>query len=206
MEVTGFAGLGGGPAVFRLHAAVNQVRIRYPEGVSTVADASLDLTGTTDRSTLAGTITVLRAGFNPQSDFSSLIAQSAEPVQTPSARTGFLGGLNFDVQVATAPDIQFQSSLTQDIQVEANLQLRGTATNPAIVGRVNITQGQVVFYGTRYTVNQGTIAFFNPLKIDPILDVDLETKARGIDVTLSVTGPLEQAEPHAPVRSAAPVQ
>ena len=192
IDVTGFAGLGGGPVVFRLHAAVNQVRIRYPEGVSTVADASLDLTGTTDRSTLAGTITVLRAGFNPQSDFSSLIARSAEPVQTPSARTGFLGGLNFDVQVATAPDIQFQSSLTQDIQVEANLQLRGTATNPAIVGRVNITQGQVVFYGTRYTVNQGTIAFFNPLKIEPILDVDLETKARGIDVTLSVTGPLNK--------------
>ena len=170
----------------------SQVRIRYPEGVSTVADASLDLTGTTDRSTLAGTITVLRAGFNPQSDFSSLIAKSAEPVQTPSARTGFLGGLNFDVQVATAPDIQFQSSLTQDIQVEANLQLRGTATNPAVVGRINITQGQVVFYGTQLHGQPGDHRLFQPLKIEPILDVDLETKARGIDVTLSVTGPLNK--------------
>jgi translocation and assembly module TamB len=134
----------------------------------------------------------LRTGFNPQSDFSSLIAKSAEPVRTPSARTGFLGGLTFDVQINTDPNIEFQSSLTQDIQVEAHLNLRGTPTNPAVVGRVNITQGQVLFYGTRYTINQGSIAFYNPLKIEPILDIDLETKARGIDVTLSVNGPLNK--------------
>ena len=53
----------------------DQVRVRYPEGVSTVANARLRLTGTSDRSTLAGTITILRTGFNPQSDFSSIIAQ-----------------------------------------------------------------------------------------------------------------------------------
>jgi translocation and assembly module TamB len=76
--------------------------------------------------------------------------------------------------------------------VDANLRLKGTASNPALLGRINITQGQVVFYGTRYTINQGSISFFNPLKIDPIFDIDLETKARGIDVTLTVSGPLNK--------------
>jgi translocation and assembly module TamB len=192
ITLSGFVGYGEGPPVFRIVARAEQVRVRYPEGVSTVADSDLHLTGTLDRSTLSGTVTVLRTGFNPQSDFSSIIAKSAEPVRTPSARTGFLGGLNFDVQINTDPDIEFQSSLTQDIQVEARLSLRGTPTNPAVVGRVNVTQGQVLFYGTRYTINQGSIAFYNPLKIEPVLDVDLETKARGIDVTLSVTGPLNK--------------
>ena len=50
----------------------------------------------------------------------------------------------------------------------------------------------MVFYGTQYTINQGSIAFYNPLKIDPILDIDLETKARGIDITLTVSGPLNK--------------
>ena len=72
---------------FACTRARSEVRVRYPEGVSTVANASLNLTGTSDRSMLAGTVTVLRTGFNPQSDFSSLIAQSAEPVRTPSAKT-----------------------------------------------------------------------------------------------------------------------
>jgi translocation and assembly module TamB len=127
-----------------------------------------------------------------QSDFSSLLAKSAEPVRTPAARTGVLGGLNFDVHIETSPDILFQSTLTQDIQVEANLQLRGTASNPALLGRVNITEGQVVFYGTKFTVSQGSIAFYNPVRVEPVMDIDLETKVRGIEITLTISGTLNK--------------
>src|SRR5205823_7832379 len=63
IELTGFAGYGGGePIVFRLHARARGVRVRYPEGVSTMADASLTLSGTEESSTLAGNITILRTG------------------------------------------------------------------------------------------------------------------------------------------------
>jgi translocation and assembly module TamB len=189
IQMSGFVGYGGGET-FGLRAEARQVRVRYPEGVSTVANASLNLTGTAERSLLSGTVTVLRTGFNPQSDFSSLLARSAEPVRTPSARTGPLGGLNFDIQIQTDPNIEVVSSLTQDMAVEANLRLRGTVSNPVVLGRVNITQGQVLFFGARYTISQGSISFFNQAKLEPIVNVDLETKAKGIDVTLTLSGPL----------------
>ncbi|HEX3744976.1 MAG TPA: translocation/assembly module TamB domain-containing protein [Bryobacteraceae bacterium] len=189
IELTGFAGYNNGQTIFRVHARATEVRIRYPEGVSTIANASLNLTGTPDRSNLDGTITIVRTGFNPQSDFSSLLGRSAEPVQTPAARTGLLGGLNFDIQINTAPDVEFQSELTQDVQMEANLRLRGTFSNPALLGRVSVSQGRVIFFGTKYTINSGSVQFFNPVRIDPILDVDLETRVNGIDVTLTVSGP-----------------
>jgi translocation and assembly module TamB len=190
IELSGFASYSGGQPIFRLHANAHEVRVRYPEGVSTVANANLNLTGTVDSSMLSGTLTILRTGINLQSDFSSILARSAEPVQTPSARKGLLGGMSFDVQIETAPDIQLQSSLTENLQAEANLRLRGTATNPALLGRINITQGTVTFFGTRYTLSQGSISFYNPLKVEPILNIDLETKARGIDITLTISGPL----------------
>jgi translocation and assembly module TamB len=100
--------------------------------------------------------------------------------------------MHLDVQIETAPDITFESSVAQDIQMEASLRLRGTATNPSLLGRVNITQGRLVFFGTRYTITQGSISFFNPSRIDPVLNVDLETRARGIDITLTISGPLRQ--------------
>jgi translocation and assembly module TamB len=192
IDLSGFASYGGGQAVFRIHAGVREVRVRYPEGVSTVANASLNFTGTTESSMLSGTVTVLRTGINLQSDFSSILAKSAEPVRTPSARQGLLGGLSFDVQIQTAPDIQLESSLTENLQAEANLRLRGTASNPAVLGRINITQGKLTFFGTQYTLNQGSISFYNPVKVEPVLNIDLETKARGIDVTLTVSGPLNK--------------
>jgi translocation and assembly module TamB len=190
--LSGFGSFGGGEPLFRLHVRAEEVRVRYPEGVSTVADASLNLTGTAARSMLSGSVTVRRMGFNPQSDLSSALSGSAEPVRTPSASTGLLGGMNFDIQIDTAPDIQVTSSLTQDVGVEANLHLRGTVTNPALLGRVNVTQGQVLFFGTKYTISQGSISFYNPVRVEPILNIDLETKARGIDVTLNVSGPLNK--------------
>lgn len=192
IQISGFTGYTGNQLLFGLHLNAQQVRVRYPVGVSTVANASLDFTGSPARSLLAGTITMQRASLNLQSDFSSLLARSAQPVQTPAAASGFLANMNYDVQIETAPDIVFESSLTQDVEANANLRLRGTATNPALLGRINITQGQLVFFGTRYTINNGSVSFFNPVKIDPVLNIDLDTKARGIDITLSVAGPLDK--------------
>jgi translocation and assembly module TamB len=204
IRISGFAGYGGDQVVFNLHADAEAVRVRYPEGVSTVANASLDLNGTTQRSMLVGSITILRTGFNPQSDFSSLLARSSEPVETPSARGGPLGGLNYDIQIQTAPDIQVRSALTQDLNVEANLRLRGTVSTPALQGRINITQGQVLFFGTKYNISQGSIAFYNLVKVEPIINVDLETKVRGADITLTIAGPL--SKPVLTPRSDPPLQ
>jgi translocation and assembly module TamB len=204
IQLSGFTGYAGGGLIFGLHARGQQVRIRYPEGISTVADANLDFTGSTDRSLVAGTVTIQRATANLQSDFGTLLAKSAQPVQTPSARSGFLAGLNFDITIQTAPDIVFESALTQNIQADANLRLRGTATNPALLGRINVTQGDLEFFGTKYTINQGSISFSNPVKIEPVLNVDLNTKARGIEITLSVTGPL--SKPNVTPRSDPPLQ
>jgi translocation and assembly module TamB len=192
IRLTGFAGYTAGQPVFRLNADTKGVRLRYPEGISTVADSNLNFTGTAERSTLAGTISVLRSSLNLQSDFSSLLAKSAEPVRTPAVNTGFLGGLNFDIQIQTVPDAQLESSLTQGVQADATLRLRGTATNPALQGRINISQGRALFFGTKYAISEGSVSFFNPIKIEPVLDIDLETRVRGIDVTLTVAGPLDK--------------
>ncbi len=190
IHATGFAAFVGGKLSFRVQAIANQVRVRYPEGVSTVADATLNYTGTTDRSLLAGDITILRTSFNPRTDLGSVLSSSAGPVRTASTQTGLLGGLQFDVQIQTSPDISFQTGVAQDLQAEANLRLRGTVTNPVLLGRINITQGDLTFFGNKYVINQGTIAFYNPVKLEPILNIDLETRARGVDVTLTVSGPI----------------
>lgn len=192
IQLSGFAGYNEDGTIFGLHAIAKQVRVRYPEGVSTVADATLDFSGSTDRSTLSGNITIRRAGVNLESDLGAMLAKSAEPVRTPAGRGGFLAGINYDVQIETAPDIEFESSLTQDLQADAMLRLRGTTTNPALLGRISITQGQINFFGTKYTINQGSISFFNPVRVEPVMNIDLETRARGIDITLTVSGPLNK--------------
>ena len=81
-----------------------------------------------------------------------------------------------------------QEDLTESLQADANLRLRGTVTNPAILGRINVTHGELIFFGNKYSISQGAVSFFNPTKIEPIVNFDLETRARGVDVILTVAG------------------
>jgi len=126
---------------------------------------------------------------NPKSDAAEILATAAEPLKTPST-SGFAANMNLDIQIDTAPDIALQSNVAQSVQADASLRLRGTLSNPAVLGRINITQGEIAFFGNKYTISQGTVTFLNPAKIEPILNVALETKARGIDITLMITGPV----------------
>lgn len=192
VALTGFVSYVGTETAFQIKLAAEQMRVRYPEGVSTVADGQLTWSGTTQRSLVSGNITILRTAFNPRTDFGAILAQSTAPVRTPAARTGLLGGTQFDVAITTSPNATFQSALAQQLQAEATLRLRGSPSNPVLLGRINITKGELTFFGTKYTISQGSISFYNPVKLEPIVNVDLQTRSRGVDVTLTVSGPMNQ--------------
>src|SRR5947207_400936 len=85
-----------------------------------------------------------------------------------------------------------RSSRTSRAQAAADLRLRGSPDLPGILGRVEVTAGEVVFFGSKYTVDTGTISFYDPHKINPYLNVSLETTTKGVTVVLNVTGPMDK--------------
>ncbi|HYP09439.1 MAG TPA: translocation/assembly module TamB domain-containing protein [Bryobacteraceae bacterium] len=200
----GFVGFGAPEMTYRLTARAENVRVRYPEGVSTTVSSNLSLTGTSAKSMLTGVVTVKRAGFNPRTDVGGILASSARPVATPTTPNPFLRGMQLDIKIESAPNLQFQTALTNDLQAEADLRVRGTAAKPSLLGRIVVNQGEVQFFGTKYTINRGEIAFYNPAKIEPVLDMDLETRVRGVLVTINFTGPLSKL--NASYRSDPPLQ
>jgi translocation and assembly module TamB len=191
ISLTGFIGFRN-EVLYRLQARGDSVRIRYPEGVSTTANAVLSLTGTTENSLLSGVVTVVRASFNPRTDIGGLLASAPVPVASPTSQNEFLRGMQLDVRVETVPNLQFQTALTADLQAEADLRVRGTAAKPVVLGRMTVSQGEIQFFGTKYTINRGEIGFFNPVRIEPVIDMDLETRVRGVLVNINFNGPLRK--------------
>jgi translocation and assembly module TamB len=188
--ITGFIGLNEGEANYRLNAKGTAIRIRYPEGVSTTADASLDLAGTSSRSLLSGTVTILKSGFiGGGGDFGEVMGETSNPIPAPATRNEFLRNLQFDVKIRTAPDATLVSSYTEGLETEANLQLRGSPAKPVLLGSVEVNQGTIKFFGNRYTISRGELLFFNTAVVQPAVDLDLETRIRGVTVYINVSGP-----------------
>lgn len=191
-EVSGFLGLNQNEVSYRLQARAANVRVRYPEGVSTTFDADLSLTGSSTRSLLAGNILVQRTGFNPRADFASTVGSAGAPIPAPVGQNEFLRNLLFDIRIRSAPNATIQSSYTQDLSAEADLRLRGSPSKPILLGSVKASQGDVNFFGNRYTVSRGEILFYNVASIQPAVDLNLETRIRGVTVFISVSGPLSK--------------
>ena len=191
ITLTGFAGLGAGSNVpnFNLSARATRVRVRY-SGISATSDAIITLTGNIRRSLLAGTVTVERIAYASSSDAGSLLSSVSVPPSTPSAPSRLLSGMRLAIHVLTAPDIQVVTTYANRLAVLANLTVRGTAETPGILGRVSVTDGQLVFFGNTYTVSTGTVNFYNPTAIAPVLNLSLDTVAQGVNVTIGVTGPM----------------
>ncbi len=185
---SGFVGLSTSALVYRVQAQARQVRVRYPRDFSFVFNSDLSLSGTSQRSLLTGSVNVVRASFTPRADLAEFFTQSIRPGQAPAASNEYLRGMQLDVQINNDPGLQVQTSLTRDILAEADLHLRGSALRPVLLGTISVNQGEVQVLGTRYSVNRGEIRFLNPQKIEPVFDLDLETRARGITVNIAFAG------------------
>jgi translocation and assembly module TamB len=176
---------------FGLRANAENVRVRPQQGVSVMADSSVNLTGTSASSRLTGTVTINGITYAPRTDLGSLLTRAAPPVQTPATPSPLLDNLKLDIRVVSSNSLAVRASVAESLQSQVDLRVRGTASEPSLLGRVTITQGKLNFFGSTYRVNLGTISFYNPIRIEPVLDIALQTNAKGVDVTLQVTGPVD---------------
>ncbi|HVW08366.1 MAG TPA: translocation/assembly module TamB domain-containing protein [Bryobacteraceae bacterium] len=190
LTLTGFAQYGE-PSRFGLQLRAQQVRVRAQQGISIVLAANVQLAGTSRNSAISGTATIDQVNYNPTTDIASLLSKATPSVQTAAAPSPILENMRLDLRVRTASGLAVQAVMAQGLSVTADLRVQGNVAQPGVLGRVNINEGRLVFLGSSFSVDAGTIAFYNPLSIDPILDISLETQTQGIQVTLRVTGPID---------------
>ena len=85
-------------------------------------------------------------------------------------------------------------SQTLSLNGSANLQVRGTAADPVILGRVNLTGGDVILNNDRFVLTGGTIQFVNPSQTEPVLNVAVETDIQQYHINMRFTGPATQIQ------------
>jgi translocation and assembly module TamB len=190
LRVGGFVSYGGsGPLVYHIDARADTVRLRYAS-VSVTANTDLRLTGTSTSSVLSGSATVSRIVFNANTDIGNVLSGFAAPVPTPANQKDLLTGLHLDIGIESPPDLQISTALSRDVEAGIDLRLRGTPDRPVLLGSVSANQGDIRAFGTRYSINRGQISFINTSKVEPVLDLDLQTRARGITVDVTISGTL----------------
>jgi translocation and assembly module TamB len=174
-----------------LTATGDVVRVRL-YGLSATANANLKLQGTLDSSLLSGTILMTRFGIGQDVDFAAF--GSPGGITAPTDPNAPANKIRLDVRVTSAPQLDFQNSYAK-LAGTVDLTIRGTAAVPSVLGRIEINDGSATFAGTKYQLQRGEIYFTNPVRIDPIIDLDATAQVENYDITIGLHGTSTNLKP-----------
>jgi translocation and assembly module TamB len=166
------------------------IRIRYPQGVSSAADINLQLQGPQNNLLLSGNVMITRFTISPELDLVALASQTTKS-QTIASAEAPSNHVRLDVRIQSSPQLNFQNAYAK-LAGDVDLRLRGTVASPSLLGRISITEGSATIAGTRYELQRGEITFTNPVRIEPIIDLNATAHVEDYDITLGLHGSLDQ--------------
>jgi translocation and assembly module TamB len=205
LNVTQFQGSVGGGKVtasggivyrpqlqFDLAMAGQGVRVLYNQSLRTTLSSHLSLTGSTDDAVLTGQIGIDQLSFASDFDLSEFVSQFGGD-STPPPVQGFSQNLRLDVGVQTPGGLNL-TSRTLSLAGSANLRVRGTAADPVLLGRLNLSDGDLIYSGNRYKLQGGTVDFTNASRTQPVVDMSVNTTIDQYDIQMHFWGPADHLQ------------
>ena len=179
------------PAIqFNVGLKADHVRLLYPDGVRTVFDSNLLLAGNTQDANLTGKVLLDNMSFTQGFDISTFMSNTSSGASAAPGE-GFSQNLHLNVAVQSTGQLGLESSQLS-LNGVINLQVQGTAANPVLIGRADITSGEVFFMGKRYEIQRAIANFTNPNQTEPVLNVLVTTVVNQYNISLGLIGPMDR--------------
>ena len=186
-DIHGFAAYQ--PSVrYNLGITAKGVRVLYPEGIRSQLDADLNFTGQPNKSYLAGQVAVNHLSLTQSFDLATLSQVFGGP-SSPSARMA--ENINLNVAVSSSRALEVSSNQLS-VQGTADLHVQGTLAEPVVIGRTNVTGGELFFNGKRFQIQNATIAFANSVHTAPVVNLSATTTVNQFNLTVNLVGPLDK--------------
>jgi outer membrane protein assembly complex protein YaeT len=193
----GFRPVSGG-----LTVQLERAALEYPEGLQTEANALVTLRPSATGWNLVGEIIIERGIYNETLSLPALIAARRSRAPVAIDEDSWADQLRLNLFVSTQQDLVLDNNYGR-LEAGAAVRVIGTATDPALSGRITLREGGEVYLGgNTFHISRGSISFTNPNQIVPEFDIELRTMVSGSDLTLTLEGPLDRLETE--VRSSDP--
>jgi len=105
------------------------------------------------------------------------------------------------IRITESKDIWVDNNLAR-IQLKADLSVIGTLAQPNLTGRLEITDGYIVYLDRKFEITRGLLDFTDPHVINPILDIQAEADIKNYQepdvdpyhIIFAITGPADKAK------------
>jgi autotransporter translocation and assembly factor TamB len=194
VSVSGQIGFGSAvPAAFDFSFTGDSLGLRYPEGLKSTFGAALRLQGTAESQWLTGTLMVSKALWTRRYAITSELfaSQSQSPGFALPSSSLKPSAMRLDIEIKAPGTLRVDNNLAA-LAAKADLTLTGSPTEPQLLGQVEVERGKVFFRGNTYDVRKGVAHFSNPRAINPVFDIEADTRVRSYRLTLQANGTLDR--------------
>ena len=190
--LTATGGITYRPSVqFNIALSGTGIRTLFPDGVREGASANLTFVGSPDYASLRGQVQLTEVSFSPTFDLGDILGSVGGTTGSAAPPSKFAQNLHLDVNLVSTNDLNLASSKLS-LQGSANLRIRGTAAEPSVLGRVNLTGGDLIFRGSRYLLQPSTLDFVDPFQISPRINLNVDTTVQQYDVHMAFRGTVDR--------------
>lgn len=177
----------------QFNVALNGTGIRtlFPNGVREGISTNLSLVGTPTYALLRGQVRLTEVSFSPTFDLGDILGAVGGTPGSAAAPSGFAQNLHLNVNVVSTSDLNLSSSKLS-LQGTTNLRIGGTAGQPSVLGRVNLTGGDLIFRGNRYLLQPSTLDFVDPYRIEPRVNLAVDTNVKDYNVHMLFRGTVDR--------------
>jgi translocation and assembly module TamB len=169
----------------------NGIRTLFPDGVREGTNTNLTFVGSPDNAVLRGQVQLTELSFSPTFDLGDILGAVGGTTGSAAPPGKFAENLHLDVNVSSTNDLNLASSKLS-LQGSTNLRVRGTAAEPTVLGRVNLTGGELFFRGNRYLLQPSTLDFVDPYRISPRINLNVDTVIQQYDVHMAFRGTVDR--------------
>lgn len=187
VQVPGFELAGG-----TLTINARGMALEVPAGLRTEVDTDLQLALSKTEPSLTGTVTIQRGSYREPLSLTNQLLAGAQALSAATVEDdgepSLVDRLTLGIGVVSAQDIRVDNNYGR-LDIGSNLKVIGTLAQPALAGRLTFQEGGEVYLGGRtYRVRRGSVDFTSATRIEPDIDLALETRVQRYDITLQVGG------------------
>ncbi|MBN1296261.1 translocation/assembly module TamB domain-containing protein, partial [bacterium] len=185
------------PDLLDISLSGDEVDFQYPVGFRSQANLELDLAGRLYDMTISGDIALNQSAYSERINYKTMIVnesrarlaltkkhKSVRPLLPPSAFNP-----RFNLRISGSDNIFVTNNLAR-VEMALKLNLLGSLNKPQLLGHIDVLHGDVTLLQRNFELTSASLEFADPLRIDPIVNVQAATDIDEYQVTLDISGQL----------------
>jgi len=181
------------PGEFSTKVAFDNVTVRYPPGLVSTLSGELYYDGDASEQDLSGDVLIKRALYDKRVEWKSMLLETFKGFsQKRKMEIGWIGETKLNIRFHGKDTVLIQNNLAK-IPIEVDTFIRGTPSQPQLLGRLEARTGVAYFRRNDFKIQHASVDFVDPNRINPVLDIQAETRLREYTIRMTVSGAADRA-------------